>query len=141
MPGAAYWEHFPHASDLGIRGVGRSREEAFAQAAMALTAAVTDPARVRPALEVTLAADGPDDELLFMAWINAVIYEMAVRHMLFASFEIKLEDHSLSARAWGEPVDVPRHQPAVEVKAATFAELQVRQRADRSWLAQCVIDV
>ncbi len=139
--GSGYWEHFPHVSDVGIRGVGPSEAEAFAQAAVALTAAVTDPEDVLPAVEVALRAEGQDDELLFLAWLDAVIFEMATRHMLFARFEVTLQDHGLTGRAWGETVDVQRHQPAAEVKAATFAELQVGQRADGSWIAQCVIDV
>lgn len=28
MKAKAYWEHFPHVSDLGVRGFGRSKEEA-----------------------------------------------------------------------------------------------------------------
>lgn len=138
---SGYWEHFPHVSDVGVRGFGRSKAEAFAQAAMALTAAVTDPAEVLPNVELVIAAEGQDDDLLFLAWLDAVIFEMATRHMLFSRFEVTLLDHKLTGRAWGEPVDVRRHQPAVEVKAATFAELQVRQQADGSWIAQCVIDV
>lgn len=31
------WEHFEHGADIGIRGVGSTKAEAFAQAAMALT--------------------------------------------------------------------------------------------------------
>ncbi len=42
------WEHFPHGADIGVRGFGATREEAFEQAALALTAVVTDPALVRP---------------------------------------------------------------------------------------------
>jgi SHS2 domain-containing protein len=38
-------------------------------------------------------------------------------------------------------VDVARHQPAVEVKGATFTELKVRRTDQGEWLAQCVVDV
>ena len=30
-----YWAHFPHEADVGIRGVGASKQEAFEQAAIA----------------------------------------------------------------------------------------------------------
>ena len=29
------WEHFEHQADVGVRGIGRSRDEAFEQAALA----------------------------------------------------------------------------------------------------------
>ena len=40
------WEHFPHDADIGVRGIGASKEEAFEQAALALTAVLTDPRTV-----------------------------------------------------------------------------------------------
>jgi len=43
--------------------------------------------------------------------------------------------------AWGEPIDVERHRPTVEIKGATFTELAVRRNSDGFWLAQCVVDV
>jgi SHS2 domain-containing protein len=134
------WEHFPHVADVGVRGVGKSREEAFIQAAVALTAVVTDPAGVAPRQAVDLVAEGADDVLL-VAWLDAVIYEMTTRRMLFSRFEITFVAGGARGRAWGEPVDVARHQPVVEVKAATFAELAVRRQPDGLWLAQCVVDV
>lgn len=124
-----------------MRGIGRTREEAFAQAALALTGVVADPARVAAVECVPLRAEGPDDELLFMAWIDAIVYEMAVRRMLFARYEVKIDEQRLTALAWGEAVDVSKHEPAVEIKAATFAELKVKQAGDGMWIAQCVVDV
>ncbi len=44
----AYWELYSHPSDIGIRGLGPTREEAFAQAATALTAVITDLEKVEP---------------------------------------------------------------------------------------------
>ena len=41
----------------------------------------------------------------------------------------------------GEPIDVARHEPAVEVKAATYAGLKVQRDAAGNWLAQCIVDV
>jgi SHS2 domain-containing protein len=37
-------------------------------------------------------------------------------------------------------VDPVRHEPAVEVKGATYTALRVQQ-TDGHWLAQCVVDV
>jgi len=138
------WEHFEHMADIGVRGWGETPAEAFAQVGMALTAVITDPARVKPErrVEVELERDdGGDLEVLLVDFLNVVIYEMAVRRMLFGRFEVRIDDHHLQAVLWGEPVDRERHQPAVEVKGATFTELKVTQTDDGRWLAQCVLDV
>jgi len=135
------WEHFRHEADIGVRGFGPTREAAFEQAALALTAVLTDPAGVAPRAPVRIACGAPDDALLFCDWLNALIYETATRHMLFGRFEVDIADGRLEATAWGEPVDIDRHRPAVEIKGATYTELDVRRLADGVWLAQCVVDV
>jgi tRNA nucleotidyltransferase (CCA-adding enzyme) len=114
---------------------------AFEQAALALTAVITDPADVEPRETIAIACEGPDPELLLVDWLNALIYEMATRRLLFGRFSVSLEDGRLFATAWGEPVDLERHHPAVEVKGATYTQLAVSRGDDGSWSARCVVDV
>jgi tRNA nucleotidyltransferase (CCA-adding enzyme) len=135
------WEHFEHGADIGVRGIGPTRAEAFAQAALALTAVLTDPAGVVPRQAVPIRCAAPDDELLLLAWLNAVVSEMAVRRMVFGRFAVTLDDGRLEATAWGEPLDPARHEPAVEVKGATCTQLRVAPMPGGDWLAQTVVDV
>jgi len=135
------WEHFSHEADMGIRGRGASKAEAFEQAALALTAVITDLDKVEPRKSITVQQDDADDELLFADWINALVYEMATRKMLFSRFRVAFDGHSLIGEVWGEPVDIGKHQPAVEVKGATYTGLRVRQESEGEWIAQCVVDV
>jgi tRNA nucleotidyltransferase (CCA-adding enzyme) len=137
----SHWEHFEHGADIGVRGYGPTKASAFEQAALALTGVITDPSRVKAIERVEIACEAPDDELLFAHWLNAVVTEMAVRHMLFGRFEVQLDGHSLAASALGEPASVARHEPAVEVKGATCTALRVTQAVDGSWMAQTVVDV
>lgn len=139
-PAAPRWEHFAHAADIGVRGIGPSCEEAFAQAALALTAVVTDPAPLAPRVAVAIACEAPDRELLLADWLNALIYEMATRRLLFGRFALRIEGTKLAATAWGEPADAERHAPAVEPKGATYTALRVAQE-DGRWIAECVVDV
>jgi SHS2 domain-containing protein len=135
------WEHFPHDADIGVAGLGESLPEAFAQAALGLTAIITDPARVQPAEEVSVRCRAPDPELLLVDWLNALVFEMATRRMLFSRFEVELDGEELRGTAWGERVDVLRHRPAVEIKGATYTGLSVKKTASGAWRAQCVVDV
>jgi len=135
----AGWEHFPHEADVGVRGWGSTAAEAFEQAAHALTAVVTD-AEVKPAIAVAVQCQAPDIELLFVEWLNAIIYEMAVRNMLFGRFAVAIDGQRLSGTLWGEPVDVARHAPACEPKGATYTALKV-EKSNGAWSAACVVDV
>jgi SHS2 domain-containing protein len=135
------WEHYPHDADIGIRGYGSTPAIAFEQAALALSAIVIDLGAIAPREMVEIECTAPDDELLLVDWLNALIYEMAERRMCFGQFEVSIEDHRLRGRASGEAVDVARHQPGIEVKGATYTDLRVAREPNGVWVAQCVVDV
>lgn len=139
--GIEAWEHFPHGADVGIRGVGGTLEAAFEQAALAMTAVMIDPSTVNPDTKVAVSCEAPDPELLLVDWLNALVYEMAVRRMLFSRFKVRIEVDRLSGSAWGESVDPEKHSVAVEVKGATYTALRVSRGGDGVWRAQCVVDV
>ena len=135
------WEHFSHDADMGIRGIGHTKAEAFEQAALALTAVTVDPDRIHPHQKTTFSCEAPDDELLFVDWLNALVFNMDQEKMFYHRFHVVIDKHHLEGTAWGEPVDRQRHEPAVEVKGATYTELSVHQLPNGYWVAQCVVDV
>ena len=141
MTTSAAWETFAHASDVGVRGRGATLERAFENAALALTSVVTDPARVAARESVRIECEAPDLELLLVDWLNAIVYAMSARGMLFSRFRLELDGTRLSGEAWGEPLEAARHEPAAEVKAATLSGLEVSRGEGGTWTAQCVVDV
>lgn len=134
------WLHFPHDADVGIEGWGPTLEAAFEETALALTATVTS-ATITPTTTVDVTCEGPDRELLFVEWLNTIIYEMAVRRMLFGQFHVHLVGNTLQGKLWGETVDPTRHEPACEPKGATYTALSVLQNDKGVWSARCVVDV
>lgn len=136
-----HWEHFPHGADIGVRGRAPTLEGAFQQAALALTAVVVEPESLDPSDVVEISCEAPDAELLLVDWLNALIYEMATRQMLFGRFEVHIQGPRLRAKVWGQPIDLDGQELAVEPKGATYTALSVRQVADGTWVAECVVDV
>jgi len=137
------WEHFPHAADIGVRGWGPIVSAAFEQAALALVAVVSDLNSIRPETIVEIRCEAPNFELLFVDWLNSIVFEMATRNMLFSEFHVTFEGDTPRLTGWarGESIDPARHAPAAEVKGATFSELEVARSADGRWQAQCIVDV
>ncbi len=137
----ARWQHFTHGADIGIRGIGQSEEQAFEQAALALTAVVTNPAIIASRRMIEVDCEVPNRETSPVDWLNALIHEMAVHSVLFGRLEVHIQGDRLHGKAWGEEVNVARHEPAVEVKGATYTSLSVGRNAQGEWIAQCVVDV
>jgi len=125
---------------MGVRGVGLTKAQAFEQAALALTAVVTDLQTIEARQPIEVECEAPDDELLLADWLNSLIYEMSDRKMLFSRFSVQLDGQRLHGQAWGESLDPARHHPAVEIKGATYTELRVAQEKGE-WVAQTVVDV
>lgn len=134
------WEHFSHVADVGIRGFGPDLATAFEQVALALTAVVIDAESVRDDQAVEIACVADDPEFLLLDWLNAIIYEMATRNMIFSRYTVRIDGSHLEGTAFGETVDRARHEPAVEPKGATLTELKVTE-SNNGVMAQCVVDV
>ena len=138
---SGHWEHFEHRADIGVRGIGLTEAQAFEQTALGMMAVMTRPQWVLPRVSVPIQCQAADHELLLVDWLNALLFEMATRRMLFSRFEVRIENDRLSATAWGESLDAQRHRPAVEVKGATYTALKLARLPDETWMAQCVVDV
>jgi len=106
-----------------------------------LTSAVTDLACIAVREAVVVSCEAKDDRFLLLDWLNALIYEMAVRRMVFGRFTVSINGHQLHGHAWGEPIDRARHMPVVEPKGATLTALKVERRDNGAWIAQCIVDV
>ena len=91
--------------------------------------------------EWEIRCSAPDRELLLADWLNALVYEMATRSMLFVGFDVKIAGNTLRATARGEVVDVARHKPATEIKGATLTGLRIERNKDGLICAECVVDV
>ncbi len=137
----AYWEHFEHPADVGIRGVGSSLAEAFEQAALALTAILIGPHQIARRQQIAMRCQAADKEQLLVDWLNRVIYEMATRRMIFGMFSVSIQGQKLSGTAWGDQLSNLTGAPTGEVKAASYAELKVYSASASQWIAQCVVDV
>ena len=140
------FEFFDHKADIGIRGYGKTVEEAFINGAKALFALMIDLRRVKDEKTIEIQIEAPDIETLFVEWLNELLAQSSIQGLVFAKFEM---DHIkemnsgyfLRALAVGETLDIRRHKPKIEVKAATYAELRVERGRNGTYLAQTVVDV
>ena len=134
------WEHYSHTADMGIRGFGESIEQAFANAAVALVAVNVEPEKVLLETKIQITCRDDDIELLFIAWLNNLLYEMSTRKMFFSKFQVEINNGELTGYAWGEKLDLEKHAPGVEIKGISYSDLKVAQENGK-WIAQCIVDI
>lgn len=138
------YEFTSHTADVAVELRAVSREALFADALVAFTDTVTDPAAVAPEEAHDLSAEAEDLESLMVEWLGELVYRFEVDGLLFRDAEVRLEEAGgrfrLAARARGEPYDTDRHPLEVQVKGVTYHELRV-EKADDGWVGRVVFDI
>ena len=140
------YEIFEHTADFGIRVRAGSLEELFVDAAHGLfSMMVANLDAVQAVEEVSFQVDADDIEGLLHGWLGELLYTFSARRLALAKFDVKIHGEApifagLSGMAWGEPIDLARHEIDVEVKAITWHALKVEQQAD-GWMAEVIVDV
>ncbi len=138
------FETFEHKADMGIRGVGKSREEAFSECAKAMFSIMIDLEQIEKKEEKEVIVTSYDLEQLLVEWLNELLYLKDVHSMFFSGFEIKeikkkRKGYELNGKVFGEKMN-DAQEVKTEVKAATYSGLRV-EREDIIWKAQCIVDV
>ena len=133
-----------HVADAGVRGIGATRDEAFAEAARGMFSLMADLTRVQVKAHVEIEAWADTVEGLLVAWLGELLRERDTRGMLFSRFEVQVEgvegEWCLVGKAWGERISPRRHRLGVEVKGATYSGVQVGEERGQH-IAQCVVDL
>ncbi len=135
------FEILDHTADVGITAYGADAKEVFANAGKALFSLITDPESVREVETREVEVEAPDQERLLVDWLNELIYYFDAENILFRRFEVsELSDTHLKARAYGERVDIKRHELKLGVKAATYHQLKI-EKTDGGVRAQVIFDI
>lgn len=125
------FEILEHTADIGLRAWGATLQEAFENAATALSAIVVELDDIEPRIAYPIAASGDDDQSLLVNWLNEALYYLDARRIVLRRFRIEhFGDGRVAGQAWGEPRDPVKHRPKVIVKGVTYHQLKIEQRPD-----------
>ncbi|MCS6937363.1 MAG: archease [Candidatus Bipolaricaulota bacterium] len=138
------YEYFEVTAEVGIRAWGKTLEESFVEAARALFELMVDTSKVHPQRAVSVALCAESLEVLLADWLNRLILERDRTGCVFSEFRVTIalqaQGATLTGEAWGEPLDRARHDPRIDVKAATYHHLRVLQQPDGVQV-ECVLDI
>ena len=134
-----HYGYFDHEADIGIEAQGKTPEETFENAALAMFAIMAHPATVIPEQQVSVEFEEADLELALVTWLNRLLGQARLRGLVFCAFELKRVGDNWRGEAWGMPWK-PGADRGTEVKGATLTMLKVEE-TPKGWRAQCVVDV
>ncbi|MFA7386716.1 MAG: archease [Thiohalobacteraceae bacterium] len=133
------WEHLIRRHEIGLRCYGHTRDETFAQAALAWTALIVEPGRVQPQSAIDLECRSSASSMLLIDWLQLLKTEILVRNRLFCAFDVHITGQHLHAMAWGESLDVARHSPAADLHTVRVEAARLVSSGGAGWTAECVV--
>src|SRR5262245_11415255 len=80
-----------------------------------------------------------DDEFAFVYWLNNLITEARINHMMFCEFHLTKKGNRWRGYVKGDNW-LSEKTHGVEVKGATLTMLSVK-KTNNQWEAQCVVDL
>ncbi|XP_042222174.1 protein archease-like isoform X1 [Homarus americanus] len=143
LPSCKY-EYLDHPADVQIHSWGDNLTEAFEQAAVAMYGYMTEIDTVEIGSRQEIEAEGHDMESLLYNFLDECLYEFSaepffiVRKVVITEFN--KEAFSIKAKLYGEEFDLEKHPQGTEVKAITYASMQVYDSEDQHELF-VIIDI
>jgi SHS2 domain-containing protein len=124
-----------HTADAYIEAYGETLEEAFENAAAAMTDVMTKLETVEAQTEENFMVKAQDEPALLYSWLEELLLEFELKGKLYSRFEVSgIEETSegfrLHAKAWGEKYDPKKHPTKVGIKAATYHLMEILKEPD-----------
>ncbi len=136
------FEFLDHTSDILIKALGNSIDEAFEQAALGVYEIITNTNKVRALNEIKIEVEGLDLYNLLYRWIESLLYYTDSEGLVFSKFNVKIDiqNNKLEATVYGEKFDSNIHEHRTIVKAMTYSQMEIKQEKN-CWVLYFVVDI
>ena len=122
------FEYFEATADIGFKAYGKTLNEAFENAGLAIFNIMSDTDGIEPSTEISFEVTSEDDVSLLYDYLEELLFYHEVEFMLFSEFDVKIDEgFHLSATIKGEPINWERHERKTEIKAITFHMMEVKK--------------
>ncbi len=119
-----------HATDAIIEVTAKDLKEAFSVAADAVINLTLDQDKVQEVDKKEFSAHGKDLDYLLFSWLEEIPFVLITEGFAIRRIEFDMVqngEYKINATAYGEPLDVHKHNFKVEIKAPTFYEMEIKQ--------------
>ena len=124
------YEFLDHATDAIIEVKANNLKEAFAVAADAEINLTLDQDKVEEKGQKKFSAKGKDLRYLLFSWLEEIPFVLITEGFAIKRLEFDIErndGYAINATAYGETLDVKKHNFKVEIKAPTFYDMEIRE--------------
>lgn len=136
------FEFFDVTADVGLYAYGKTLEEAFENAALALFEVMTDTSSINPSTRKYIEIESEDSSALLYDWLSELIFLHDSENLVFSRFKISItpkEDRFLlNAKVDGEAFNLDKHESREDVKAVTYHLMDIKE--ENGFKLQVILD-
>ena len=139
------FEFLEHTADVYVAAHGRTLEQAFENAALAMFEVMTEVDKVSAEVENQVEVEAEDEFALLYSWLEALLVNFETKNMFYSKFEIpSIEETSegfkIKASVWGEKFNTEKHLQKVGVKAVTYHRMEILKEFNKVTL-EFILDI
>jgi len=133
------YEYFEHTADIKFQASGKTIEEAFSEAALALKQIIAENINVKDKIKKEITIKGTDKESLLYNFLEEFLFLLDSEGFLLKDIKsIKIEGNNLKAKLTGDKAS--NYKFTNDVKAITYNSMFVKKEKDK-YVVQVVVDV
>jgi len=133
------FEFLEHTADIKVRVYGKKLEEVFENAALAVSSYIAKNKKVKVKIKKKILIESKNNDELLYRFIDELLFLLDAENFIAFRAKVKIKEGKLEALIEGD--DTRKYKGFNHVKAATYAEMYVKQLDNGKWEAQFVIDV
>jgi SHS2 domain-containing protein len=137
------FKFFDHTADAKFQAYGKSMEEAFSNAALAMFSIITDTEKINKKTKKEIKAEGRDLKSLLYNFLEELLFLIDTENFLLNSIkEISIKETNgkfrLNALVLGDKAE--NYETNGDIKAVTYNEMEINEEKDK-FMVQVVVDI
>jgi len=134
----------PHTADIKFQAYGKTLEESFANAALALADVITDPKKVEANIKKKIDVESEDEKALLYDFLEQFLILIDTESFLLNKIDkigIKKTKSKLSLTAdISGDNKIKDYDIKTTIKAVTYQEMEIKKEKDK-YMVQVVLDL
>ena len=127
------YKFLDHSTDAIIEINAKDLKEAFSVAADAVINLTLDQDKVEEKASKEFVSQGKDLYYLLFSWLEEIPFILITEGFAIKRIEVNIEkndSYKINAKAFGEILDLKKHNFKVEIKAPTFYDMVIRNEGE-----------
>ncbi len=139
-----HYTYLEHTADVLFVAEAPTLPELFNQCALAVEQSMVEVKKVAPKKKAVIKLENKNLDYLLFDFLNELLIYKDSEQLMFSKFEVKIAEkdgmYKLNCTAFGEKLNVKKHEAKVDIKAITMHMFEVK-KTTQGWKAQVLVDI